>query len=41
MSGAERLMLWIEQMAEATGSACSYVEGLPSKVTSVPSRLSS
>ena len=28
MSGADRLMLWIEQMAEATGSACSYVEGL-------------
>lgn len=28
MSGSERLMLWIEQMAEATGNACSYVEGL-------------
>lgn len=28
MSIAERLTLWIEQMAEAAGNACSYVDGL-------------
>lgn len=28
MNSAERLTLWIEQMREAVGNACNYVDGL-------------
>ena len=28
MSSAERLTLWIEQMGEAAGNACGFIEGM-------------
>ena len=28
MSSAERLTLWIEQMGEAVGNACGFIDGM-------------